>query len=152
MRILDRIKRHWMGRQIWKAKMSEPLRVRIVDEGSIMAKLLEYKIVKFSNYESLDGQKEKSWRDEYLNLEGILCIYESENLEPGRKFLYFYPHEPENWSQRYLHTTPGELRETEETVVFESHGRYVFEKAVGMSEEDKKLLFLNVFYNPNMTY
>ncbi len=32
MRILDRIKRHWMGRQIWKAKMSEPLRARIVDE------------------------------------------------------------------------------------------------------------------------
>ncbi len=110
-----------------------------------MAKHLGNMVARFAEYTDLDGNTLSDWRDEYLGLSGMLSIYESENKAPSKKFIYFYPNEPAADVQRYFHTSVGEVTESESTVIVETHGRYVFEIGDFLSEEDKELLWLNVF-------
>ena len=60
-----------------------------------MAKFIDKKVVKFVGYMDLDGNPISDWHEEYLGCAGLLCIYESEHKAPGKKFVYFFPNEPE---------------------------------------------------------
>ncbi len=112
-----------------------------------MAKHVENKIVKFTRFTDLDGNTVNDWHDEYMNCAGMLCIYESENKAPGKKFIYFYPNEPDNDEQRFFNSLAGTLTETDTEIIIEEEHRYVFEKGDYVSEDDFELLWLNVFAN-----
>ncbi len=112
-----------------------------------MAKHLENKIVKFIGFSDLEGNPVNDWHDDYMNCAGMLCIYESEHKAPGKKFIYFYPNEPENNNQRWFNSTSGTLTETDNELIVESGHRYVFAKGDFVSQEDFELLWLNVFAN-----
>lgn len=112
-----------------------------------MAKHVENRIVRFIGFSDLDGNPVSDWHDEYIDTAGMLCIYESEHKAPGKKFIYFYPNEPDNDSQRYFNSTAGELTESGNMLILESGHRYAFEQGDFVSEEDFELLWLNVFAN-----
>ena len=110
-----------------------------------MPKLIETKTVRLTGVYELDGTLFESWRDVYLGLEGLLCIYESERFAPGRKFFYFYPNEPEEYYQKYLRTSVGDVTVEGNKMIIESNHRYEFEVGDFFSEIDLKMLMLNVF-------
>ncbi len=113
-----------------------------------MAKHIGNKIVKFTKFIDLDDNPISDWHDEFLGLDGMLCIYESEHKAPGKKFVYFYPNEPGADLQRYFNSISGELTETGNKIVLEENRRYEFEIGDFLSEDDKMLLWLNVFLRP----
>ena len=112
-----------------------------------MAKHITDRIVKFVGYTDLEGKRINDWHDEYLGQCGMLCIYESEHKAPGKKFIYFYPNEPDSDIQRYFNSVSGELRESGSRIFLETDHRYEFEAGDFLSEDDRKLLWLNVFMN-----
>ena len=109
-----------------------------------MPKFIEYKVVKFTGVFELDGTPFASWRDEYIDLDGVLCIYESESFAPGKRFAIFYPNEPSSYSQKYLRTSVGEIIEDGDKVIVESNHRYEFEVGEFISELDKNIILFNV--------
>ena len=112
-----------------------------------MAKHIENRKVKFVGFYDLDGNPVNDWHDDYMNCAGMLCIFESENKAPGKKFIYFYPNEPDNDEQRFFNSLAGAFTETDNEIMIEEEHRYVFEKGDYVSEDDFELLWLNVFAN-----
>ncbi|MBO4373903.1 MAG: hypothetical protein J5829_02240 [Lachnospiraceae bacterium] len=112
-----------------------------------MAKHIENKIVRFTGFTDPEGNPLSDWHDEYLGLEGMLCIYESEHKAPGKKFIYFYPNEPDSEMQRYFNSISGELSRSGNRIILEADNRYEFEEGDFLSKEDRELLWLNVFMN-----
>lgn len=112
-----------------------------------MAKHITNKIVRFVSITDLSGKINNDWHDEYLGMEGMLCIYESEHKAPGKKFIYFYPNEPESDLQRYFNSISGELRESGNRIFLETDQRYEFEVGDFLSEDEQKMLWLNVLMN-----
>ncbi len=110
-----------------------------------MARHIENRFVKFVEFLDLDGNPVSDWHDEYLGLPGMLCIYESEHKAPGKRFVYFYPNEPDTDGQRYFNSLPGKMKEVDDTLLLEADHLYKFEMGDFVSEEDKLLLVLNVF-------
>ncbi len=112
-----------------------------------MAKHIANRFVRFVSYTDLAGNPVSDWHDEYMGLAGMLCIFESEHKAPGKRFVYFYPNEPDAFDQRYFNSIPGILSESGNTLVLEENHRYEFEEGEFISEDDKELLWLNVFMN-----
>ena len=110
-----------------------------------MAKHIGNRIVRFSGFMDLDGTPLSDWHDEYLDLPGMLCIYESEHKAPGKRFVYFYPYEPDNDLQRYFHSTAGNYIESDNIITLVTNEIYEFEIGEYLSEDNKELLWLNVF-------
>ena len=110
-----------------------------------MAKHIVNKIVRFAEFTDLEGNPVHDWHDEYLDMVGMLSIYESENTSPGDRFVYFYPNEPNMDTQRFFQTLTGEISESEDRIVLEAENKYFFEIGDYVSEDDKALLWLNVF-------
>lgn len=110
----------------------------------IMSRLVETKIVKFVSVTDLDGNIVENFFSDYLTLNGLLCIYES-NSRPGKRFFYFYPNEPDNDMQRYFHCSLGDYTEVKSLIIFQSHHIYTFVEGDFISEDDKNLLWLNIF-------
>ncbi|MBE5870605.1 MAG: hypothetical protein E7294_05035 [Lachnospiraceae bacterium] len=114
-----------------------------------MAKYIEHKEVRFTEITDLNGNPIIDRHYRYIGLAGMLCIYESEHRAPGKHFVYFYPNEPYSSEQRWFNTISGELIETGNKIYVETGERYVFEVGNYMSEDDRVLLWLNVFCNWN---
>ena len=57
------------------------------------------------------------WRENYLDKDGTISIYESEHRFPGQKRIYFIPDGP---SALYLSTSFGELQTTEGEYILET--------------------------------
>ncbi len=110
-----------------------------------MAKHIGNRIVRFIKYTDLDGNPISDWHDEYLDTTGLLCIYESEHKAPGKKFVYYYPNEPDAPMQRYFNSVSGELTESDNMIQLDEVHRYVFEVGDYITEDDLMLLKLNVF-------
>ncbi len=92
-----------------------------------MSKLLEVKNVKLTGIYDPGGNETDDWQNEYLDLIGLLCIYESLTKAPGKKYFYFYPNEPDNPMQRYLHSSLGDFNQRDKTITFISKNHiYVF--------------------------
>ena len=115
-----------------------------------MAKVVETFYGKLIAVISKETNKEyvNDWRNEYLEWPGLIVIGESENRMPGKKFAYLYPNDPENTEQPYLHTSLGEyIRENQYLTIDTTNSKYIFEEGdFGIGQEDKDLLFLNVFF------
>ena len=112
-----------------------------------MANHLENKAVKFVGFYDLDGNPVNDWHDEYMNCAGMLCIYESEDKAHGKKFIYFYPNEPDNNEQRFFNSLAGTFTETDTEIIIEEEHRYVFKKGNYVSWPEYEVLWLNVFAN-----
>ncbi len=110
-----------------------------------MAKHTDSKIVKFVGFSELNGGDANGACKKYLDSAGMLCIFESQNKDPGKKFVYFFPSEPDSVIQRYFHTSMGELTETDDKICFESNHRYIFEKGSFISQDEAKTILMNVF-------
>ncbi len=110
-----------------------------------MAKFIDKKVAKFVGYMDLDGNPLSDWHEEYLGCAGLLCIYESEHKAPGKKFIYFYPNEPEAELQRYFNSISGDITESDSKICLDTDRRYIFELGDFISEDDLILLALNVF-------
>ncbi len=112
-----------------------------------MADHVDNRIVKFIGFSDLDGNPVSDWHDDFIDTVGMLCIYESEHKAPGKKFIYYYPNEPDSETLRYFNSTPGEISESGNMLILESGHRYSFEQGDFVSESDFELLWLNVFAN-----
>ncbi|SCY69271.1 hypothetical protein SAMN02910292_02525 [Lachnospiraceae bacterium XBB2008] len=110
-----------------------------------MAKHIGNKIVRFTGVTDLDDTPLSDWRGDYLGLPGMLCIYESEHKVPGKRLVYFFPHEPDKEMQRYMHTTFGDYSESDGIITLTSHHIYKFEIGDFLSEDEHKILWLNAF-------
>ena len=110
-----------------------------------MARHIANRIVRFEEFTDKDCNPIDDWHRDFLGLEGMLCIYESEHKAPGKRFVYFYPNEPGAQMQRYFNSTSGEVSETRNKLILTTNHRYVFSIGDYMSEEDRELLLLNVF-------
>ena len=112
-----------------------------------MADHVDNRIVKFIGFSDLDGNPVSDWHDDFIDTVGMLCIYESEHKAPGKKFIYYYPNEPDSETLRYFNSTPGEISESGNMLILESGHRYTFEQGDFVSDSDFELLWLNVFAN-----
>lgn len=110
-----------------------------------MAKHIENKIVRFEEFTDADCNPIDDWHRDFLGLEGMLCIYASEHKAPGKRFVYFYPNEPDTQMQRYFNSTSGELYEVRNKLILITNHRYVFSIGDYVSEEERELLWLNIF-------
>ena len=109
-----------------------------------MAKHIEDYIVKFVGYTEMNGDQVHDWHDTYMNTSGLLCVYESERKAPGKKFVYYFPNEPEEGFQRYFNSVSGEFTKTDDVITLEDSHRLVFEVGDFVPEDEKKVLQLNV--------
>ena len=111
-----------------------------------MSKFVDNKIVRFLEFTDLSGNPIDDWHDEYLYSSGMLYIYESEHKYPGKKFIYYYPNEPESDMQRYCNSVTGDLSMDENLVILEDkdNHRYVFEEGHFITNDDAALLWLNI--------
>ena len=86
----------------------------------------------------------------YINIQqaGMILIFESVNKTPGKHFVYFYPNYPDSINQKYFHTSIGDLDiDDKRCSISTQNTEYVFELDESLvSESDKELLLLNVFY------
>ena len=110
-----------------------------------MARHIVNKIVKFSEFTDLAGEPIHDWHDEYLDMVGMLSIYEPENSSKGERFVLFFPNEPDLVIQRYFRTVTGELTESANKIILEEDNKYTFEIGDFVSKDDKALLWINVF-------
>ena len=103
-------------------------------------------IVRFSGITDFDGNPIHDWHDEYLNMAGMLSVYESENTVPGKRYVLFFPNEPDSEMQRYFKTLAGEMMEFDDMIILEEESIYTFEIGDYVSDDDKALLWINVFF------
>ena len=109
-----------------------------------MAKFIEEKIVRFIGFDDVDGNPAEGWQQVYLGLSGLLCIYESEHKVPGKRFIYFYPNEPDMPMQRYFHSSIGDLKVEGTKIRLTTNHIYTFEEGNFISDDDALIIKLNV--------
>lgn len=110
-----------------------------------MAKHIVNKIAKFIGITDSEGNPVHDWHDEFIDTVGMLSIYEEQHVTPARYFLYFYPNEPNMEKQRYFNSLSGKLTDSEGMIVLEENNKYIFVVGDFVSEEDKFVLWANVF-------
>lgn len=95
------------------------------------------------------GENYTDWRTRFLDWPGLIVVGESEHKQPGKKFVYLYPNDSENLSQPYFHTSVGDIVMDPRYICIETeNSKYIFEIGdFGISEEEKTLLQLNVFFS-----
>lgn len=85
------------------------------------------------------------WRSAYIGRAGLIAVYESERKAAGKRFVYFYPDDPDSPMQDWLRTSAGDLKiEDGVCTVMTNNSRYVFtEGEDALTEESRLLLRLN---------
>ena len=100
----------------------------------------------FGKLISIDSTNEEHERfADYIGLEGLILIWESQKKDPGKAFVHFYPYE-DDMMQRYLITSLGELVNDGKTIIVHTkHSTYVFDlEQVSLDEEKRNELLVNV--------
>lgn len=94
----------------------------------------------------------EDFRAEHIDKVGLIVLFESENNFPGEKFIYFFPNERDKIFQNYLHTSCGSVLIEGNLITLKTkNSTYVFEIGnFDLLDEDKRLLFLNAFVNPDL--
>ena len=113
-----------------------------------MPKIIETFYGKLISAISKETNKEyDDWRTVYLDWPGLIVIGESEKKQPGKRFAYLYPNDPDNVMQPYFHTSLGtHTRENQYVTIETTNSKYIFEEGdFGINQGDKQLLMLNVF-------
>ena len=108
-----------------------------------MGKCYRQEIVKLISVSDLEGNPIYDWRGEFVNTVGLLGIFKSERKAPGKHYLYYFPNEPEEVTQRYFHTSVGILTEKDNMIYFKSNYIYKFELGDFVSDDDYMALLLN---------
>ena len=111
-----------------------------------MPKLIEQKVARFIECTDHDGNPARDWTQNYLQTPGLLCIYESMKKYPGKKFIYFYPNEPDSDEQRYFHSSCGDLTQEGNRICLTGDHTFVFEEGDFVPEIELLEIKLNVFH------
>ena len=73
-----------------------------------MAFIVNYMFGKMiSAMEKSTGRPYDDWRKKYLDWPGLIVVGESEHRDPGGRFVYLYPSDPDNIMQPYFHSSIG---------------------------------------------
>lgn len=110
-----------------------------------MAKLVDFYEVKFKEVRDLDGYVKDDFLRDYVGKIGLLCVYESEKKDKGKKFVYFYPCEPDKSIQQYFYTSLGILTIIGKEMQLKSHHEYFFEQTSTLDKREWELLLLHAY-------
>ncbi len=109
-----------------------------------------YRILYGKMVEAIDLETNKTSikYGKHINKPGLFYIARSEHKYPGKHFIYLFPNDADTDQQAYFHTSCGKLTENENRIeLITNQGKYTFEIGdFDLTEEDKQLLYLNVFY------
>lgn len=112
-----------------------------------MGKCHRKEIVKLISVSNQDGNPVNDWRVDYIGTVGLLAIFKSERIAPGKHYAYYFPNEPGEAMQRYFNTSPGVLTEKDNMFILEGNHIYIFEVGDYLSDEELAVLLLDINYN-----
>lgn len=116
-----------------------------------MAKLIKFTFGYLDTVCDSEGRPylDDNFRSAYYGIPGLIALYQSERLAPGKQFITFFPYESGS-TQRYLKTSVGSLEEQNNKVrVTTAHNSYSFHVDPDcMPDIEKKILCLNTINRP----
>lgn len=116
-----------------------------------MAKLIKFTFGYLDTVCDSEGSPypDDNFRSAYYSIPGLIALYRSERLAPGKQFITFFPYESGS-TQRYLKTSVGNLEEQNTNVrMITAHSSYSFHADPDcLTDLEKKVLCLNTINGP----